>query len=192
MKKVTVKLQSMTPYQQGGEVSEKKLQRETPDAYEERTWKGRAHIGADGKAFIPPMAFKKAIETASRFSGEQIPGKGKERYTKTFVSGVVCTYGPSLGITSDEISGEWRFVPSDGKAGGGRRVWKCFPTFKEWAGQAEFIIYDDQVTKEVFERHLKIAGILVGIGVWRREKGGLNGQFHPTEFLWEEMSIDSI
>lgn len=189
MQHVIVNLQSLSPYQQGGNITDEKLPREQAADYEKRTWKSRAHINSERNVFIPAMCFKKSLERAAQLSGEQIPGKGKSTYTKHFLSGVPCTQGPTLPYTVDDIAGQWVFVPADGKAGSGKRVWKCFPTFEKWQGEAEFYIYDDIVTRDVFERHMRIAGLLVGIGVWRQEKGGLNGRFEPVSFEWQEVTM---
>ena len=41
-------------------------------------------------------------------------------------------------------------------------------------------ILDDQITKNIFEEHLKAAGIYIGIGTFRPIKGGYHGRFSVT------------
>jgi len=92
MKKYDVQLQSVSPIAFGRyytpEVPE--LRGETKQAYEERTWKNRAHIDKNG-VFIPALAFKNLLTSAAKYLGLQIPGKGKSTYTKHFASGILIT-----------------------------------------------------------------------------------------------------
>lgn len=187
-KHVIVSLTSAAPYQQGRYVAEPKQPREDAQAYEERTWRYRATADPEtGQLFIPPMALKKALESAVMLSGEKIKGGRGATYTKYFRAGVRCTNGPALPHTRDTVPGRWVMVPADGKPGPGPRVPRCFPTIDTWQGTAEFYLMDDIITREVFEKHLRIAGRLIGIGVWRVEKGGMHGLFEPTEFVWEDL-----
>jgi hypothetical protein len=188
-KRVVVTMQSLSAYQQGKYIDAPKLPRETSDAHEERTCMERGHYTPEGRLFVPPMAFKKALDTSPQVSKEQIPGQGKARYAKVFLAGLRCTSGIVLDYTRESVPITWLLVPADGVKGGGKRVRKGFPTIPEWKGDVEFLIIDDLITKDVFERHCRIAGQLVGIGVWRAEKGGLNGLFEPLRFQWEEMLL---
>lgn len=89
MKIATVRLRSVSPYSQSRFHDTPKLDKERPDDHEMRTWQNRLHVGSDGNVFIPPMSLKKSIETASRFLGMQIKGRGKSTYTKHFKAGVL-------------------------------------------------------------------------------------------------------
>lgn len=72
---------------------------------------------------------------------------------------------------------------------GGSRVKRRYPEFKKWHGVAEFTIVDDIITKEIFEDHLKSAGIIVGIGRFRAERGGSYGRFRVTKVEWQDVSL---
>jgi len=89
-----------------------------------------------------------------------------------------------LGVHKDEVASITINANSDGMRGSGKRVKRTFPTIPSWSGTAEFVILDDTITPDVFERTLKTAGQIVGIGRFRPENGGLNGRFKPTKFNW--------
>ena len=81
MKRFVAELRSLTPYAQGKYHEEPRLPQELHDAYKQRTVLAQLHTAA-GEVYIPPMAFKLCLRTTAQYLGEQIPGKGKERYTK--------------------------------------------------------------------------------------------------------------
>jgi hypothetical protein len=81
MKTCTVHFTGQAPYSASRAHCAEKLPKETPDAYEERTWREKAHV-KDGRVVIPAMAFKIGLDRAAKMLGRQIPGKGKATYTK--------------------------------------------------------------------------------------------------------------
>jgi hypothetical protein len=54
------------------------------------------------------------------------------------------------------------------------------------------VIFDDTITKEVFERHLTEAGRFVGIGRFRPENGGIYGRFTAGPFSWSELTGEGL
>lgn len=187
MKLVEVDLVSASPYSQSRQHDTPPLDRETKDAQEQRTWREKCTTNADGEICIPAMAFKQALDAAAKLLGHQIPGKGKATYTKHFKAGVICEGDVPLGVHKDEVKGETINANSDGVRGSGKRVKRTFPTIPEWKGTATFAVFDDTVTKEVFERHMMECGRFVGLGRFRPENGGLYGRFKPTAFRWKEI-----
>lgn len=190
----SVTLRSVSPYSQSRAYDAPKKPKETAKDYEERTWKERLHV-LDGQVYIPPMGFKNCLSEAARFLSEQIPGKGKSTYTKHFEAGVLC-FTPGMledlkgnPLKADTVKGEWVFVPSDGVRGSGKRVWKCFPMIYEWQTTIQFKIHDDTVTQPVFDRTLRQAGVLIGLGRWRVRNNGLYGMFTVESFDWKEFTI---
>lgn len=186
MKIAVAHLRSISPYSQSRYHDTPKLDKERPDDYEMRTWAERLSITDDGHVFIPPMAFKKSLETAARFLGMQIKGRGKATYTKHFKAGVLVTDALVLPIRKQDVPGEVFFVPSDGKAGGGSRVKRKFPVIREWEGNIEFYILDETITQDVFATHLREAGNFIGIGRFRPENGGFYGRFFVVSLKWQE------
>jgi hypothetical protein len=189
MKVAVATLRSIAPYSQSRYHDTPKLDKERPDDYEMRTWAERLSVTSDGNVFIPPMAFKKSLETASRFLGMQIKGRGKSTYTKHFKAGVLVTDGLVLPIKKQDVPGEVYFVPSDGKPGGGSRVKRKFPVIQQWSGEVSFYILDDTITEDVFEAHLKEAGNFIGIGRFRPENGGFYGRYGVDRVLWSQQQM---
>jgi hypothetical protein len=187
MKLAVCKLRSASPYSQsrpyGHEVPF--LPGETHDAYEERTWRHKLHTMPDGTVFAPPMAFKMALETAAKMLGHQIPGKGKATYTKFFLSGVLCMEPVLLGVKAEDVGRDRIYANADGKRGSGKRVWKNFPRVDEWNPEVAFHLLADEITKDVFEEHVRQAGAFVGVGRFRPQNGGYYGRFQLDKIRWE-------
>lgn len=177
MKRFVADLESTSPYSQSRFYEVPKLEREQPADYEERTWRERLHVDKNGEVYIPPMAFKNCLSDAAKYMSVQIPGKGKATYTKHIEAGVIVVQRTPIGIHKEQVRGEWLHLPSDGKRGGSKRVKKCMPIIDEWKAAVEFLICDEIITKEVFERHIKAAGDFIGIGRFRPRNNGYYGRF---------------
>lgn len=184
---VEVEFEGISPYSQSRMHDAPKLEKETYDDYEQRTWREKCTADEDGNVFIPAMAFKQALDAVAKRLGDQIPGKGKSTYTKHFTGGVICEQDIPLGYVKDEAPAITINANSDGVRGSGKRVKRTFPQWQKWKGVARFIILDDTVTKPVFERHFLEAGRFIGIGRFRPEKGGLNGRWRPVKYEWSEI-----
>lgn len=182
-----VTLKSCSPFQfnRFGQVT--KLEKEGPDDYERRTWRERAHYEPKTLAmFIPGMNFKRALDAAAKYLGMKIPGKRNATYTKHFLSGTMILENLPLATTRDECEGLWLHVPSDGVRGGGKRVMKCFPIVREWAGDLRIEILDPVLRPEVVRETLEEAGKFIGVGAFRPQNGGTFGRFIVEKFAWEE------
>lgn len=178
MRIAIAELESLSPYGQNNFVTTPKLNKELSDDYEKRTWRERAHYDTKTKeCFIPCTALKNCLADAAKFLSVQIPGKGKSTWTKHFSAGIITTANIPLGVKIDDVKEHQQWVPPDGVKGGSKRVLKYFPCFEQWSGMAEFYIIDDLITKDAFEYHLKQAGSLIGLGVFRPRNGGYWGRF---------------
>lgn len=186
MKIATITLASTAPYSQSRSYAHEveKLPRETPDAYEQRTWRNKCHTLADGRVFIPPMSFKMGVDTAAKMLGRQIPGKGKSTYTKFFTSGVLVMEPGVLPLTKDEVSCDRIYANADGVRGSGKRVWRMFPRIDQWQVDMQFHVIADEITEDVFEEHLRQAGAFVGIGRFRPQSGGYYGRYEIKKIKW--------
>lgn len=191
MKIATASLVSTAPYSQSRSYSHEveHLNRETHDAYEDRTWRHKCHTMPDGRVFIPPMAFKMALDKAASMLGMQVPGKGKSTYTKFFLSGVLVLEPLVLPVTSDEVACDRIYANADGKRGSGKRVWRNFPRVDEWRGDVIFHVLADEITEDVFEAHLRQAGAFVGIGRFRPASGGYYGRFNVRSIAWADAAL---
>jgi len=172
MKLAECLLQSTSIYSQSRFHNTEKLPKELSDAYEKRTWRNRCNTDKDGHIFIPPMAFANSLKEAAKFLDISIPGKGKQKFTKHFEAGVMVRDPLVLSIKADDVAGEWVYVPSDGRRGGTTRVLKCFPRIDFWKGKVEYYIYDDIITKDIFEQVIRASGNFIGIGRFRPRNYG--------------------
>lgn len=180
-----VSLKSISPYSQSRMHDAPKHEKETHEAYEQRTWREKCTVNDAGEIVIPAMAFKQALDATAKRLGDQIPGKGKATYTKHFVGGVMCRSDVAIGFHKDTVPSITINANSDGVRGSGKRVKRIFPQVPEWEGTAEFAVFDETVTQKIFERHMREAGSFVGIGRFRPEKGGLNGRFRVMSITYQ-------
>lgn len=182
-----------SPYSQSAKHETAFLDRESHDDYDKRTWREKCTVNKDGQICIPAMALKQAIDTSAYKLGEKVPGRRSATFKNFFSSGFFCDSDVALSngkpILKKEVESVQISANSDGVRGSGKRVPRRFPTIPKWHGIAEFTILDDLITEEVFERHVKAAGIVVGIGRFRAEKGGTNGRFRVTKVEWQDMKL---
>jgi hypothetical protein len=185
---VEVHLSSVSPYSQSRQHDTPKLNKETWDSYEQRTWREKCTVDSEGNVVMPAMALKQALDAVAKRLSEQIPGKGKSTFTKHFASGVICEENVVLvGCEKENCPSVTINANADGKRGSGKRVKRTFPQWPKWSGVARFAILDDTVTPAVFERHLNEAGRFIGVGRFRPENGGLNGRFRCEKFVWSDV-----
>lgn len=187
MKVAKFTIKGVSPYSQSKLIGSSKKDKENAKDHEARCWRERMHYDADGMCYIPPMAVKNALAECAKFLSIQIPGKGKNTYTKHFEAGLLCQDPMPLGVHKDDVDGEWLFVPSDGKRGGGRRVEKCFPKFNKWEVEATVYILDDTITEDAFAHHLDQAGKFIGLGRFRPRNAGFYGRFEVENLRYEEV-----
>jgi hypothetical protein len=189
MKIAIVKLKGQGNYSQSKNIDRLEYPekpKESKEDYEKRTWRYRLHVSATGHVEIPPTAFGNAVRASARRLQIQVPGKGKTQYTKYFEAGIDVAGPLELKLKAADVQSERLFVPSDGKPGGEKRVWRYFPIIPEWGGEVTFYILDDIITEEVFTKVIKSAGLLVGIGRFRPEKRGFYGRFTVEKLKWIE------
>jgi len=177
-------LESVSPYSQSKHLTEPKKDRELPKDYEERCWRKRLHVNAQNNVFIPPMSFKLSLAEAAKYLSIQVPGKGKQTYTKHFDAGVLVVDPLILPLVPEDVEGEWLFLNADGKRGSGTRVDKCYPRIDHWVGDVEYLILDEIITEDVFQKVLTESGRLIGIGRFRPRNGGYYGRFKVNEVKW--------
>ena len=199
MRQIIATLKSVSPYSQSRFHNTPKLEKEGNDDYEKRTWRERVHVNDDGFIFIPPMAFKNCLSECAKYLSMQIPGKGKQTYTKHFEAGVLVTEPLVLPVRKEEVAGmvvtagqtpgpecmigEWFYVPAQGDRGGKKRVWRCFPMIPSWQGDVIFYILDDTITEKVFRYHLEQSGKFIGIGRFRPRNNGFYGRFEVIDLV---------
>jgi hypothetical protein len=186
MKTCIATLKSISPYSQSRMLDPEeypKKSKETPDEYEQRTWRHRAHVNAEGFIEIPGVIFAAATKQAAKRLMLRIPGKGTATYTKYFEAGIMCVDPLVLPVKAADVPGE-RLSMSPKGIPGQRGVWRTFPKIAQWSGDVTFFILDDIINAEIFKQVLVAAGSLVGIGRFRPEKRGWYGRFSVESMQW--------
>ena len=182
------KLESVSPYSQSRYLLDKKEKNEDYDTFEQRIWRERAHIVKSGPeaghVYIPPMAFKQAIDSAAKYAS--IKKKGQATYTKHFVSGVLCMDPVVLPLKKDDLDYYAGPMSSTGEKGksGGSVVVRIYPVIPDWKAEVTFHILDDEINPDVFKQVLEISGRNIGIGRFRPQNGGFNGRYVVKDVKW--------
>ena len=184
-----------SPYSQSAKHDTPFLDRESHDDYNERTWREQCTINDNGEICVPAMAFKQAIDTTAFKLGLKVPNRRGSTYKNFFASGFFCLAdaplinGTGKPIMKNDAVMKTISANADGVRGSGKRVTRRFPEFPNYKGTIEFTIIDDIITESIFEQHVRAAGMIVGIGRFRPEKGGTNGRFRVTKIDWEDLNI---
>ena len=184
MRTAVATLKSLSPLSWGRKYVVDRLDDENDSEFEKRTWMERFHYTQDGHVKIPAMAFKHCLASAAKYKNKKIPGQGKATFTKYFQAGIIVQEDLVLPYTREDVIGEWFFVPSDGKRGGGSRVDKCFPCIQEWEGDICFLVIEDKIDKPTLEEFLIAAGQIKGVGRFRPEREGIYGRFEVVKITW--------
>ena len=144
------------------------------------------HTNPKGFVEVPSTALAHVIRAAARRLQIQVPGKGKTQFTKYFEAGIDVAGPLTLAVKAEDVACERLFVPSDGKPGGGKRVWRYFPRIDKWGGDVTYYVLDDIITEDVFRQVIRSAGLLVGIGRFRPENRGFYRRFQVKSLKWVE------
>jgi hypothetical protein len=182
-----VEIKGISPLSFGRFHNTPKENKERPEDYEKRTWQEKAHFNSKGECFIPLTAFKNCLSEIAKYLSIQIPGKGKSTFTKHFESGIIVEDNLLLNTKKKDLLQEVAFVPSDGRRGGTTRVIKYFPKIEEWSTSANVRILDEVITREIFEQHLREAGIFIGLGRFRPRNNGYFGRFTSKIVSWQKI-----
>ena len=185
----TVRIVGITPLSQSRQHDEPKLEGERPDDYDKRTWRSKLNISErDGKqtVVIPAHGLHQAIASAAKYSKRQIPGQGKATWTAKFTAGITLLEDPALNIAPATVDAVTISANADGIRGSGKRVPRKFPVMPKWSATFDVIVLDPIITEEIFREMLAAAGMFVGIGRFRPEKGGTNGRFRVESIKWAD------
>lgn len=179
----------LTPYSQSRQHDESKLEGETHEAYDVRTWRSKLSVATRNNAatvVIPAHGLHQSIAAAAKYSKRQIPGQGKATWTAKFLSGITLMEDPALNISPAAVGCVTISANADGIRGSGKRVPRRFPIMPQWETTFDVYILDPIITQEVFREMVEICGMFIGIGRFRPEKGGTNGRFKISALAWED------
>jgi hypothetical protein len=180
----------MTPLSQSRQHDEPKLDKEALDAYDLRTWRSKLNVDTiDGKpsVVIPAHGMHQAIAAAAKYSKRQIVGQGKATWTAKFTAGIALLDNPVLNIDPATVGMITISANADGIRGSGKRVPRRFPQIAPgWQTTFDVQILDPIITQDIFAEMLEIAGMFIGVGRFRPEKGGTNGRFTIKSIRWQD------
>lgn len=193
MKQVTFRLIGETPLMFGKHHGLAKKPNETDDHLEERVWRERSHHDQDGALFIPAAALATALADVGKVVGRKIVGKGNKTFAGAFRSGIIVAHNLPLFTKRDrramvaDLIAERQFVSADGTRGGGKRVYRIFPTLFPWEADAVMQVIDPDISKEILIEHLSVLSERVCMLMYRPARGGMNGRFNVVHFRWAEL-----
>lgn len=175
----------ITPYSQSRKHEEPFLEGESHEDYNRRVWRSQALV-ENGIVCIPASGMHQCLVAAAKYSKKKIEGQGRSTWTAKFQAGIALTANIPLGIKPDDLAYIDVYANADGIRGSGKRVMRRFPIINKWQAEFEVIILDPIITKEVFSELVEVAGMFIGIGRFRPEKGGYNGRFRLSELVWHD------
>ena len=185
MRRVTATLESIGAYQQSKHHETPIPKKKNRDDHERDTWRERCHYLSDGTIFIPAIQFRNSLSGIAQYLGEKIQGKGSHTWSKHFLSGIRVATDLVLPVKKDEVECFPQFCNSKGNRGQpGSKVKKYFPLIRKWKGDVEYVLLDDLISEEIFERYLREAGALIGIGKERPQLGGDFGRYQVMKLVW--------
>ena len=187
----TVTLVGTSPYSQSRAIQTEKPQNVGHDEHALKVWREHIHTDENDNAFIPPNALKNCLSEVAKYLSESVPGKRTATFTKHFEAGLFVMDPMMLGVKGKDVESERLFLPSDGKRGGGKRVWKTYPIFRTWTAKATIYIVDPIITPAKLEQYLEYAGQYIGLGRLRPRNNGFYGRFKIEAFESTEVAADA-
>ena len=185
IRSATVTIRGISTYSPSAMVRPIDRRKESGEQYEEEVWRDRAHYNAEGNVIIPFMAFKKSIASAASLTKRKVVGAGNQTFSAIFKSGVLLDEPLVLDTTRDTLVGQHFMCSADGDARGvGARVSRKFPMIGEWGGKLTYHLLNSQISKSIFEQYLEESGMLIGVGRFRPENGGVCGRFEVVKMTW--------
>ena len=123
----------------------------------------------------------------------------QKTYTKRIAAGIICkepffqVTKDGDPVTADDLEEYKVYVPSDGKKGGTRRVWRTFPRLMpRWEVSCSMYVTDDVITEDVLVRHLRCAGTHDGLGSMRIGNNGPNGMWTLERIELREYDLANL
>lgn len=169
------------------------------DKFEGRTWRERMHTDPEGYVYLQQTSIKNCLVDVATYLGEKVKGKGSKTWTKFFTAGLASTHPLELfhdngrRVEAAKVEGTSLFVPSDGKRGGPKRVWKTFPVIPPgWTCDVSLLLYEQLLIEdpEKVRDYLEHGGKFIGLGFYRPIRNGDWGRFAVSDFKAGEILGD--
>lgn len=188
----------MTAYSQSRFHEEPKKKGELPDDYDKRTYLSRLYVNDDGHLVVPMGGLLQCLQAGAQYSKKKIDGGRGATWTAKFRSGLSMLEDPVIHVVDsktkkprpavvDDVVPYDGWMNADGVRGSGKRVMRRYPVVMPgWTAPVEVWIVDPIITESVFLEIAEAAGMFIGMGRWRPEKGGQNGRFKLINVEWED------
>lgn len=186
MRVATIKITGLTPYSPSKAFTAEKGDKEGPEQYDIRCWRDHAHVDKDGNVIIPAVAIGKAIVDTASFLGKggELQKKGSAKWTENFIRGIAIAKSATIGVKAEEMTEpEMVYCHADGNPKSGKRVWRRFPMFQNWAATLVVHILDDSIPEDVFKKVVDSCGLFNGFGRYSPRVGGYLGRFLVDEIV---------
>ena len=183
----TVTITGLSPLSQSRQHDEPRLEGESPDDYDARTWRMKLNVDdKTGTVVIPAHGMHQSIIAAAKYTGEKIAGQGNKTWTAKFTTGLAFLQAVDTGLKPADAACVAISANADGVRGSGKRVRRRFPVYNEWSATFEVYILDPIITEAQFRKVMQVAGMFIGVGRFRPENGGTNGRFRIEKIDWQD------
>lgn len=180
MRVATIQIKGLTPYSPSKAFSSEKRDKESAEDFDKRCWREHAHVDANGNVVIPSVAIGKAVVDTASFLGKggELQKKGSAKWTENFIRGIAVAKSMAIGHKADAMKEpELVYCHADGNPRSGKRVWRRFPMFHEWASTMVIHILDDSIPEHIFQKVIESCGLFNGFGRYSPRVGGHLGRF---------------
>ena len=177
----------LSPLSQSRDHGLPRLEGESHEDADIRLWREKLTVSpSTGTVIIPQHGMHQALIAAAKYSGKQIPGQGKKTWTAKLTTGIAIFDEIDTRLSPADAQCVTISANADGVRGSGKRVQRRFPIFHEWDARFQIHILDPIITEAVMRDMLELAGMFIGVGRFRPEKGGSNGRFRIGSMAWTD------
>ncbi len=152
--------------------SKRKKTEEDHEEMAKNEWTGGLYHDKEIGPYIPARMLKAAIRDGAKLSRG---GKKISRAVQVLENRLPLQYkGPR---TVKKLWDDGRFMDIRSVVVQRSRLMRCRPVFHEWSVEATLMFMADQIDKADLVANLETAGLLIGMGDFRPDKGGDFGRF---------------
>jgi len=182
MKGIRAKIKSMSPLLFDRYITLEKEKNVTGEEWERKIYKEKSYFDKDGRIYIPGLFFKKSILGAAKLLNETMKGEGKKKVVTYFKQGGFMIEPAKIytGNTIDDLI-PYEVYTVNPSTGG--RVFKVLPMLESWKVEFSVVLLSGKLTPEMAVKYIKAAGLYIGIGTFRAEKGNDFGRYFLED--WE-------
>jgi len=156
--------------------SKRKKTEEDLEAMAEIEWRGGLYYDKATGPYIPAMMVKASLRDGAKLSRG---GKKISRAVQILKDKLPLQYvGPR---TPEKLWKKKEFIDMRSVVVQRARLMRCRPIFSNWSLEVEFIYLPDQIDKADLLSYIETAGMLIGMGDFRPDKGGDFGRFSVEE-----------